>query len=223
MKRAELITAFRDMVDDTSSPYLWKDGEIRRYLDEAHREAAERALLLRDSTTPDVTQVAITAGTATYTLDRRIIKVESAHLPSKTGPLYLASSPEMDDLMPTWRELRAAPGRLVLDQEGDFIRATLCGIPTVTETMSLVVFRTPLEPLNTDDDEPEIPRRYHLGLLEWMAHLAYKKRDSETYDEARSQTHAAEFAAIFGAREDANVKRKRQERRTDRVMCRELG
>ena len=222
MKRSEIIAAFRDMVDDTASPYLWKDGEVRRYLDEANREAAERAFLLRDSTTAEVTQIAVIAGTATYTLDRRVIKVESAKLPSKTHTLYLTSSPEMDKLMPTWRELRAAPGRLVLDQEGDFIRATLCGIPTETETMQLVVFRTPLGPLNTDDDEPEIPRRYHMGLLEWMAHLAYKKRDTETRDDDLSAGHAAEFASIFGEREDASVKRKRQERRTDQVAYREF-
>ena len=222
MKRAEIITAFRDMVDDTSAPYLWKDSEIRRYLDEAHREAAERAFLLRDSSTAAVTQVAVVAGTASYTLDRRVIKVESARLPSQTFPLHLTSSPEMDAVMPAWRDLQAASNRLVLDQEGDFFKATLCGVPTVTETLQLVVFRTPLEPLNTDDDEPEIPRRYHLGLLEWMAHLAYKKRDSETNDDARSQAHAAEFTRIFGEREDANVKRKREQHRTDRVAYREF-
>lgn len=222
MKRAELLSAFRDMVDDTSAPYLWKDGELRRYLDEAHREAAERAFLLRDSTTVEITKVPVLAGTATYTLDRRIIKVESARLPSQTFPLHITSSPEMDSVMPNWRDLQASPQRLVLDQEGDFIKATLCGVPTVTETLQLTVYRTPLEPLNTDDDEPEIPRRYHLGLLEWMAHLAYKKRDSETADDARSQSHAAEFARIFGERIDANVKRKHEQHRTDRVAYREF-
>jgi hypothetical protein len=222
VKRAEILSAFRDMVDDTGTPQLWKDSEIRRYLDEAHREAAVRALLLRDSTTTALTEIAIVAGTARYVLDRRIIKVESARLPSQSHPLFLSSSPEMDREMPHWRGLTAAPRRLVIDHEGAGLVATLCGVPVEDETMSLVVFRTPLESMNTDDDEPEIPAQYHLGLLEWMAHLAYKKRDTETYDEARSLTHGAEFTRIFGEREDANVRRKRTERRSDRVAFREF-
>jgi hypothetical protein len=222
VKRAELINAFRDMVDDLAAPYLWKAGEVRRYLDEAHREAAERALLLRDSTSPDITQVSVTAGSTSYTLDSRVLKVLTARLPSRSQALHITSNPEMDRLSPNWRSLSSNPTHLLVDPEGRGLRATLCGQPTQDEILQLVVFRLPLEPMNTDDDEPEIPRQYHLGLLEWMAHLAYKKRDSETKDDARSQAHAEEFTRIFGEREDANIKRKRNEHRADRVGFREF-
>lgn len=222
MKRAELIAAFRQMVDDETARYLWSDAELRRYLDAAQREAAERGRLLRDTTTAAVTQVAIVAGIAGYALDGRILDVERAKLRSQRLTLEITSTARMDRERPGWQAQSGAARYLLVDAEGGGWRGTLAPIPTQADMLDLAVHRLPMGAMNTDDDAPEIPERYHLDLLEWMAHLAYKKRDTETYNELKSLEHGAAFTAVFGERIDANVQRKQAERRPETVHFREF-
>lgn len=54
MKRSEIVALFRSRIDDAEQPYLWKDPEVWRYLDDAHAQAAIRARLIRDSSSPAV-------------------------------------------------------------------------------------------------------------------------------------------------------------------------
>lgn len=61
MKRPEIIATFRSRVDDVASPYLWSDLDAIGYLDDAHREAAIRARLIRDSSTPAIRALAFTS------------------------------------------------------------------------------------------------------------------------------------------------------------------
>ena len=58
MKRPELIALFRSRADDVAAPYLWSDLDAVAYLDDAHREAAIRARLIRDSSTPAIRALA---------------------------------------------------------------------------------------------------------------------------------------------------------------------
>lgn len=222
MKRAELITAFRQAIDDEALPYLWKDQEVRRYLDDAHREAAERALLLSDVSTAAITQVSVVGNTAAYTLDPRIIQVNRAKLRLRQLPLTITSTSAMDQEHPGWETKAGTPSHLVVDAVAGGWRAVLSPTPAVADTLDLSVFRTPLGALNSDDDAPEIHERYHLKLLDWMMHLAYQKRDSETLNEKKSLEHEAVFTANFGARVDANVQRKQAERRPAVVQMREF-
>jgi len=39
----------------------------------------------------------------------------------------------------------------------------------------------------------EVNEDHHIHLLDWMKHLAYLKRDSETYNKKASDEHAALF------------------------------
>lgn len=61
MKRPEIIFAFRSHVNDVALPYLWSDLEAIGYADDATREAAIRARLIRDSSTPSICTLAFTS------------------------------------------------------------------------------------------------------------------------------------------------------------------
>lgn len=80
---------------------------------------------------------------------------------------------------------------------------------TVTRTV-LTVSETPVNETNTSavitaDSIPEIGEEHHFGLLDWAAHLAYKKQDRENEDSGRSKRHEADFTARFGPRSSATA------------------
>ena len=55
MTLEELIASFREDATDKVGPYLWEDETVTRWLNEAQDEAAVRARLLLDDSTPAVT------------------------------------------------------------------------------------------------------------------------------------------------------------------------
>lgn len=73
-------------------------------------------------------------------------------------------------------------------------------------------------PLTTDGagevvylgNSPEIHANHHRLLVEWVLFHAYSKRDEDIYDPSKASVHEARFAAAFGMRPDANVRRKRR-------------
>lgn len=73
-------------------------------------------------------------------------------------------------------------------------------------------------PLTTDGagevvylgNSPEIHANHHRLLVEWVLFHAYSKRDEDIYDPNKASLHEARFAAAFGVRPDANVRRKRR-------------
>lgn len=225
MTRAELFAAFRARTADTATPYLWSDQELQEFLDDGHNEAADRGRLIRDSITATVCAISVVPGTASYRLDSRILSVERAKLDLSTVPLTLSSTPAMDGqagafprdwrvngiwrpvLGGDWTTQNGTPCVCVLDQESGRWNARLAPIPTVADTLRLQVFRLPLYCLDNDEDEPEIPYRLHIRLVDWMEHRAYAKKDSDTYDERRSLNAEAVFASAFGQRIDANMRR----------------
>ena len=244
MDAGQLLSIFRSRVHDNVAPYLWSDPEAIEFLNDAQNEAAERARLLRDSTTAEICTVAVTAGTAVYLLDRRIISVERAKLDSQRLPMQITSTPEMDgprsatrpgwpqqwrangtwlaDSGAGWETQTGTPYFLVLDAEGDRWKARLAGVPTANDTLRLQVFRLPLADIEDEDDEPEISPRLHIRLVDWMEYRAYSKKDTETYDEKLAARAAGAFESAFGERIDANVRRKQEDRSPSVVQFREF-
>lgn len=231
MNLADLITVFRARTFDTEAPYLWSDDELGEYATDAENEAAERAKLIKDSTTAEICQVAVTAGNAVYYLDQRVITVERAKLTLGNYPLDLSSTAQMDNgtrpvvnqwrstptynnwLGTDWQKATGTPVRLLLDDEQSRWKATLYPIPVVNDTLNLTLYRLPLGPLSTDQGNvPEIPYRLHIRLVDWMMARAYRKQDAETRDEAKADRYEAAFAQTFGERIDANARRKQEAR-----------
>jgi hypothetical protein len=223
MKRTELVKRFREAVDDEAQPYLWSDAEVGRYLDDACKEAAVRARLIRDATTATfdtepVCEIDVVANTHTYQLHPTIFDVERAKLDGDTCTLKLTSTEEMDRESPGWDSLTGSPKYLLIDHQGIGLSARLVPEPKKNDTLRLTVYRTPLKSVNSVDDEPEIPPRFHEHLVDWMIRCAYLKRDAETLDEPKAKDAEVRFTVSFGIRVDANVQRKHANRHTKTVM-----
>ena len=58
--------------------------------------------------------------------------------------------------------------------------------------------RLPLTPMNSINDTPEIPARYHDGLVHGICHKAFLKHDTETLDKTASADQEALFSGYFG-------------------------
>jgi hypothetical protein len=226
---AELRTALRQRLDDLASPQLWSDDELTAYLNEAQREAAERALLLYDSSS-SVTQLRVSAGTALYNVDPLVLRIDRAVLASNGNVLRRTTTDELDNEVCHWLyidaygvasantpwELRTGQPRGYIEQIGSI---RLVPIPTSDDLVKLSLWRVPLEDMADDGDEPEIPPRHHARLIDWGERCAYLKRDSDTYDANKAALAEARFTAFFGERPDANVQRKRQIRRVPIVRA----
>jgi hypothetical protein len=69
--------------------------------------------------------------------------------------------------------------------------------PSVVDTAHLVVSRLPLVSF-TLQTSPEIETEYHEGLLDWAAHLAFMKPDTETLNLNLAKLYEDAFTERFG-------------------------
>jgi hypothetical protein len=213
MNLADLISAFRARADDTTEPFLWSDDEVTLILNEAEVEAATRARLIRDATTPAVTEIAVTAVATDYPLHESILSVERAKLASQPKPLERITTEELDAMYPAWESMVGQP-KFYVEDNG---RIRVVPQSPMDDTLSLTVFRLPLAPMATDTDTPEIHAKYHYRMLDWALRCAYLKQDSETLDKAKAAEYQALFEQSFGVLPDANVQRKQRARKIPTV------
>ena len=201
MKARELINLFRNEVDDTVEPYRWSDPEAIEYLNDASNEAARRARLLLDSTTEEITRIAVTAETHTYDLDPRVIFVRKARF-AGSMPLRRMNMQDMESHDPMWEDASSSePTVFVPDFGTGQIR--LWPTPDFDDTLVMTVVRLPLADINDLEDDIEINARYQRSLRFWMAYRAYMKPDSETHDAAAATKMLALFEQEFGGKSSA--------------------
>lgn len=202
MTLEELITACRtDRLDDAVETYQWSDAELTRFLNDAQDEACRRARLLKDSSTAEICSIAVTAGTALYPLDPRIIFVRRAKLALRSKPLGFASYLDLDEQSPGWEDRTGTPEAVITDFETGKLR--LYRSPIVNDTLNLLAVRTALEPMARNGDEPEIAPRFHYSLIEWAAYRAFSKQDADTLDPKKAERALAEFEREFGPKSAA--------------------
>lgn len=157
MNTQELLDFLRyDILDDnpdaptlTSSDYGWTDAFLLRQINHAQREACSRRRLITDSDTPAICQVALTSGTALYSLDSRVVMFDRALYGGDI--LEKTSKQRMDVLKAAWRVDTGSPTKFI--QNGLNIR--LYPIPTSAEDGEVLyledVWRRPLGDLRNDD------------------------------------------------------------------------
>lgn len=196
MNLRQLIDAFRARAMDDETPPLWSDEEITEYANEAEEEACRRASLLVDSSSA-ASQADMAAGDEYVELHESVIYVRRARLGSSGMPLTPVVSRTMDERVPGW-ELTAAgtPQVFVPDWESGKLR--LWPPASASDVVAMTVVRTPLSEMAGDEDEPEIPKRYHRALLDYMLHQGYLKQDADTLDVAKAAKFEERFAAEFG-------------------------
>jgi hypothetical protein len=192
----------RPRLDDVNSPYLISDAEMILYANEAQMEAARRARLFVDSTTQAITQISATANSWRHAIDSRIIFVKRARFSSQSFNLKKRSVEWMDRHIPGWEDHDAAtPIYYIADYDSGY----LCTYPKLktADTLKLTVVREPLNPLEAMADEPELKARHQYGMVDWILHRCYAKRDADIYDPQKSLEHLALFEAEFGKRSTA--------------------
>ena len=208
MKLSQLRTQFRSDADDVvANPYLFADADVTMWLNEAETEAALRADLLHDSTTADVCEIAVVAGTSAYSLHAAVNRVTYATFTitdaSCPTVLRLIDRIELDRIRPDWRTLQQPPEHLIVEAG----KARLGCIPSDDGVLAIECYRAPLVAMAADDDVPEImPASLHRHLVQWALHRAYSRPDTETYDAGRAKAALQEFEHFFGPRPDAAMK-----------------
>jgi hypothetical protein len=212
------------ILDDAAPPYLWSDTELMRYLNFAEVQSCRRAHLIVDGTTANDNGTAGTAGTlgqkplctltivanqALYTLSSKILQVKRVQFYSMTypipGPVQYA---EIDERMSGWVGTSGTIGSAgvggfpacFLNEPGNTI--TFIKAPSATDTAILVVSRLPLTPY-TLQTSPEVEEKYHEGLMNWAAHLAFMKPDSEAQNLNMAKYYEDLFTKEFGPLPDA--------------------
>lgn len=221
MRVEDFIREFRQTVDDHVVPPFWSDAAVVSYLNEAVQEACERAKLIEDRMTPAVCTIALVAGESTYSLHPSVLEIKRASLVGFPGArdwlLTETSIEALDNAYCGWESRIARPRHFIFEPAtgAQPPRIRLASTPNEVDTLALTVVRGPLKALNEDrqTERPEIPERFHTRLLDWMYHRAYLKQDADTFDPAKGAQSLALFEQAFGVRPDANVQRKRRDRR----------
>ncbi len=215
MTLAELIRRFRVLSRDTvDKPYLFSKEDITMWLNDAAREAAIRARLIRDSVTAGVAKIDYTLDKQVYELHPsvfEIIAIRRWRPDGKRGhPIYLRSPEWMDRNVCHWRTdpLRYRHDNFAIQNDRT--------IELVTEyeagdVIWLDCYRTPLGPMRGDGDEPEFHEMHHEYLVQWALHRAFSVPDADMFDSERSKDAEKEFTKYFGIRPDADARRSTRE------------
>jgi len=188
---------------------LWDDNSLLRYIKDGERKFSRETLCLRDSTTPECTQIKLRTGIATYPLHPSVISVLSARFDVDTGDLQRAGhSIVAQNTPPEWFNfdpmsvLTLQPGRPIAyytDETLVYARSsrvtlTVYPAPSSTEnglTLYLRTIRVPMTVYSVDtlDNESEVPEDYQLDCLEWAAYRALRHFDADAGAPTPSQHH----------------------------------
>ena len=202
MNSGELIEAWRTDVLDDIEPYLWSDVEAIRYADAAYRRFVRLTGGIHDFTSP-LTQVNVVAGEAVADVSPLILRFDSAKRASDGREVVITNWTDRnlmrrDDYgTSTFIFNDDAPGEVrymvIGSQTG---KVKWVNIPVVDDVVQLQVYRLPLtHVVDTTHLLDEVDEDHHIHLLDWMKHLAYLKRDAETYNKRASDDHRDAFLA----------------------------
>lgn len=199
----ELLQAAREELSDTAgsadSDFALTRSMALRYFNEAQTEACRRSRLLIDADTAEICSIAVAAGQSVYDRDERIVKILSARLSGRTTPLARLFR---SDLTGGWQDHAGTVTGWINDYATNKIR--LYRTPEANGTLSLEVQRTQLVDMVRDTDRPEIPLRYHNGLINYVVAKMRGDDDTEMYDPRKATLAMTEFDKEFGPKRSAN-------------------
>lgn len=210
----------RSRLDDMTTPYLWSDVEILDMVNDTVRDASIRAnLVVQDDIAIPFTQKVDLTWNAKYSLPSGILAVKSVYLGSNPSVTLQQTSIRQQEQRFGGRPVYAGtPFAYATDQTkagsgdemGIFVRAlTFIGTPTEADTAYMDVIRLPIL-MEADLDVPEIDEIWHPDLIYGVTALAYLKRDTDTFNEKKSEKDFYIFEERFGPRLPAVVVRDRQ-------------
>jgi hypothetical protein len=198
MQLNAILEQCREKLDDQVEKYLWSTDELVREISKAEEIVAEKLLLLKDSTTSAIVQIAITTPTAIYSHDSRILRIERAKLSTQTKKLSIIRE-NIWTYMDTyggedWENADAGEPTLLLHLWEEK-KVRLYVPPIANATLNLVVFRKPATPLTISDLKaaPEILDRYHDGLYLYVLHKAYENLDTDKRNDKKSAEYGEKW------------------------------
>lgn len=216
--RENLLHDRSDRIDGSADDTLWSDATLVRYIDEAQRKLAREAFVIRDGSTPAVTQVTLVSGQAEYSLHDAVVAVVSARYDMDTPDLvrvghwfvggFRMPDPNVFDVNQVYTLTPGRPVAYTTDTEltngedDTANNATLRVFPTPTDNEAgkiiyLRVIRKPIERLDIRFPKmsPEVGEDFHMEMLDWAAYLALRIQDQD----AGNRATAADFEARFNA------------------------
>lgn len=197
MNVRKILDSYRMAIRDTKVPYFVEDLDAIIYLNEAENEAARRASLLVDSTSPEVIY-SVFAGDSVVQISSKIISIRRMILTSSSVPLKKRLAREMDEFAPGWSNSTntSTPTSAVMDYESNSV--FLYPKPDADNELRMTVVREPLIYMTNDANVPEIPARYHFSLIEWMKYRTFSEEDSDMFDQKLAEIALARFEKEFG-------------------------
>lgn len=196
----ELIEAWRADVLDDVGPYLWSQTEAVRYAEAAYRRFVRLTGGIHDFTSP-LTRVDIVAGQELADVSPLILRFDKALRESDGREITIANWTDQalmrrDDYgISSFLYNDRAPGEVRYMVIGSQVGKVKWVSPPAADDVALLqVYRLPLERVVDETHTlSEVDEDHHIHLLDWMKHLAYLKRDTETYNKSASDEHAASF------------------------------
>ncbi len=191
MNSTEIVTLFRETVEDEVAPYLWSDELAFQYLDDAQKMFCRLTGGLGDGSSP-LTQLTYTDTDEWLDISPLILKFRGA-MDRVTGrPVTIVNFEDMREHGLRFDGKTGNVGYLVIGIEPG--RARLYPKPVADGDIDLIVDRLPLKRItDAGDQKLEIAEQHHQHMVLWMAHRAYSKQDTETADRNR----AADFEMKF--------------------------
>ena len=206
MNLGELITATRlELLDDPLNvehpdDNLWSDAELIRMANWAEQEACRRAGLLFDQDTEDVALHTLAAGDCSVTLKPCVLTVERVWFDGVA--MAVTHEGQLRHCYGAQFEARTGP-----PQAYYFVNNTVVLYPKPENggELRLRVNRLPVTAMAEDTDTPEIDEQYHYDLALGIAHKAFLKPDTETFNKSASVENEARFTMTFGQQKTAKA------------------
>jgi len=187
----QLITMFRQDMNDEAEPYLWTDDEVRRYL----AEAQDYFLYETRSLLDDNVGLSYKAGATSVSLPPYTIKIRHAYNQADEQPLDLVDYEEWKDYQGArpWRSDTGEVKTLITDYQSKQIR--LYPIPEADGSLVLEMYRTAKNDLTVSGVLEVQDRQAQRLILLGAKAYAYSKQDAEVYDPQAEIKMLAQFEA----------------------------
>lgn len=205
MNRAELLAELRYVVADLVAPHAWSDLRLLHFLSEGQDKFCEQTGYWSDRSTYTITTI---LNQPDYTLSDRIIAVRSvwdgvSQLLDLSGGVSQRSTTSRDFFGESYggaayasgeypaNTLPSRPYRFRTDIETGVL--TLLEPPIADVALKLRVHRRSKVALDDPTGQPEIPKQFHLALVEYGAYKAFGDHDRELQDPVKAQDHLNNF------------------------------
>lgn len=222
MLTQEVLDEFRSQVSDQSTPYLFTDDEILRWLVDAQDQLVRGTGGIADGRTTSLIDVPVTANDPWSAFSPYILRIRSGRL--VTAGKHVDFIHEADLESYRLRDYGFALTNVLDDTDTGDVRCGILGItdkmirwykvPTTDDTCRLHVLRLPFPRIETEEGCLEVDEQHHLELVTWMKYRAYSKEDAETYDKELAESNKSRFTSYI---EQASQEQSRQRHKPKQV------